>query len=118
MPGWREIPKQRVERDSDVAVERHARPEGTPQLRRVDVQLDGRLTLKRQGPVLARVLADLAAAPEHEVCLVGDLEGGGRAERIQDAGGVRRPLIDRAFAGETGGHRGVDSLSEVSKLRG
>ena len=79
--------EQRRQRRPRVAVQRDRRAERSPQLARVDVEVDRRLRRERQRPVVAGVLADLAAAPEHDVRAARQLQRRGRAQRVQHAGG-------------------------------
>ena len=101
-----------------VAAQRHSGPEGAPQLARVDVEVDCRLLGERQAPVVGRVLAGLASAPEHHVGVAHDLQRLGGTQRVQHPGCVAPGFGDGAFAREAGhGHR-TEPFEELRQLSG
>ena len=58
---------QGFQRCTGITVERHCGTKRPPELGRIEIEVDGGLIRKRERPVVARVLAHLAPAPEDDV---------------------------------------------------
>ncbi|MPL94794.1 hypothetical protein SDC9_40952 [bioreactor metagenome] len=114
-----DLGQRRVDRRhrlAHIAEQGHRRAEGAAMFERVGVDGDRRLLGQRQRPVHAGVLADLGAAPDHQIGLADKIDRRLRAERVQHPRRIVAGLGNRALARERGDDQPVEPVGEGRHL--